>query len=68
MGTPAPIDVYVVNATGTSAGNGPGYATLPIDEALRLINDGLAVRGTLPPPNAEGSHGPAGQPNPVTPP
>jgi hypothetical protein len=58
MTEPAPITVYVVNATPTSAGNGPGSATLPAGEALQLINDGLAVRGSLPPPNHEGTHGP----------
>jgi hypothetical protein len=61
------MQVYVLNATSTSQGNGPGYADLPDDEALWLLNDGLAIRGNLPPPNHEGSHGPVGQPNPVTP-
>ena len=57
MTGPATIDVYVTNATPTSAGNGPGSATLPADEALWLIGEGLAVRGTSPPPNM-GTHGP----------
>lgn len=57
MTTPATIDIYVTNATSTSAGNGPSYATRPADEALWLIGEGLAVRGTSPPPNM-GTHGP----------
>ena len=68
MTTPATIDVYVVNGTSTSQGSGPGYATLPEAEALWLLGEGLAIRGTLPPPNAEGTDGPVGQPNPVSPP
>jgi hypothetical protein len=49
---------YLTNATSCSAGTGPGYATLPWDEAQWLIGEGLAVAGTSPPPNM----GTAGQP------
>jgi hypothetical protein len=45
------ITVYVLNATSTSQGNGPGVASLPDDEALWLLSEGLAVRGSQPPPN-----------------
>jgi len=59
---PETITCYVVNATSTSAGNGPGAADLPREEALWLIGEGLAVFGSSPPPNMlRGSH-------PVTPP
>jgi hypothetical protein len=42
------ITVHVLNGTPTSAGNGPGIATLPDDEALRLLHEGLATRGDQP--------------------
>ena len=57
--------VYVLNATSTSQGNGPGYADLPDDEARWLLGQSLAIRGSPPPPNM-GHDGPVGQPNPVT--
>jgi hypothetical protein len=60
------MQVYVLNGTGTSAGSGPGSADLPGDEALWLLGQGLAVRGSLPPPNM-GEDSPVGEPNPVTP-
>jgi hypothetical protein len=59
---PATITVFVTNATSTSAGNGPGYADLPSDEALWLLGEGLAVRGIHPPPNMLAG------PRPVNPP
>jgi hypothetical protein len=46
--SPAAITVYVLNGTSTSAGNGPGIATLPEDEAAWLIGEGLATRGDQP--------------------
>jgi hypothetical protein len=50
MSTPAgTITCYVLNGTSTSAGNGPGSAGLPAPEALWLIGQGLAVRGTAVP-------------------
>ena len=55
---PDSADVYVLNGQVTSAGSGPGYATLPWDEAKQLVDAGYAAPGTLPPPNAEGTHGP----------
>jgi hypothetical protein len=55
------ITVTVLNGTPTSAGNGPGSADLPDDEALALIGQGLAVRGGQFPPNLLAS------PVPVTP-
>jgi hypothetical protein len=58
MTEPETIGVYVLNGTATSAGNEPGSATLPAGEALWLIGEGLAVRGTSPPPNHEGTFGP----------
>jgi hypothetical protein len=54
--------VYVSNGTATSAGNGPGYATLPWDEANGLVDAGLAVWGDTPP------MGMGQGPRPVTPP
>lgn len=60
------MQVYVLNGTSTSAGNGPGHADLPDEEALWLLGQSLAIRGSLPPPNM-GFDGPVGQPNPVTP-
>ena len=41
--------VYIVNATPCSAGTGPGSATLPWDEAVALVDAGLACFGSLPP-------------------
>ena len=38
------MQVYVLNGTGTSAGNGPGHADLPDDEALWLLGQSLAIR------------------------
>ena len=63
MSTPAPetITCYVLNGTGTSAGNGPGVASLPADEALWLIGQGLAVRGTAAPIGMD-SFGPVSPP------
>jgi hypothetical protein len=64
MTNPAPqqdqtrTTVYVLNGTSTSAGNGPGYASLPVAEASWLIGQSLAVAGSDPPPNSEGTHGP----------
>jgi hypothetical protein len=55
---PDTADVYILNGTATSAGNGPGSATLRWDEAKALVDAGLACHGTLAPPNAEGSFGP----------
>ncbi len=46
---PETITVYVINGTSTSQGNGPGAKDLPADEALRLMHESLAVRGTRPP-------------------
>jgi hypothetical protein len=62
MTAPATARVYLVNATPCSAGTGPGYATLPWEEAAVLVAAGYAVRGGQPPPNSGGSDGP------VTPP
>jgi hypothetical protein len=47
------ITVCIVNGTATSAGNGPGVASLPDGEALALIGRGLALRGQYPPPNMQ---------------
>jgi hypothetical protein len=55
---PETIICYVTNGTTTSAGNGPGVAELPADEALGLIHEGLAIRGGQPPPNMGGTFGP----------
>jgi hypothetical protein len=55
---PDTADCFLTNATPCSAGTGPGYATLPWDEAKALVDAGLAVFGTSPPLGAEGSHGP----------
>ena len=41
MTEPDAADVYIVNATPCSAGTGPGYATLPWDEAKALVDQGL---------------------------
>jgi hypothetical protein len=59
---PATADVYVVNATSVSTGTGPGFTTLPWDEAKALVDAGYAVWGAQPPIGA--GHGP----RPVTPP
>jgi hypothetical protein len=50
--------VCVLNGTPTSAGNGPGVATLPWDEASRLVALGYACWGTTPPTGMGGSLGP----------
>ena len=46
---PETITVYVINGTSTSQGNGPGAKDLPADEALWLLHESLAVRGSSPP-------------------
>jgi hypothetical protein len=56
-GTQGTITVYILNGTATSAGNGPGYADLPAEEALWFTGQGLAVRGSSPPVGTD-SHGP----------
>jgi hypothetical protein len=53
--------IYVLNATSTSQGNGPGYADLPDDEAQFLLSQSLAIRGDQPPPNM-GHDGPVSPP------
>ncbi len=50
--------IYITNAQPCSAGTGPGYATVPWAEAKQLVDQGLAVFGTLPPMGTEGSYGP----------
>jgi hypothetical protein len=62
MTAPATARVYLVNATPCSAGTGPGYATLPWDEAKALVDASLAVWGSQPPPNSGGSDGPVSPP------
>ena len=48
---PDTADVYITNAISCSAGTGPGTATLPWDEAKHLVDTGMAVYGSNPPPN-----------------
>ncbi len=45
----ARITVYLVNATRTSAGSGPGPLELPAGEAAWLCRNKLAVYGSEPP-------------------
>jgi hypothetical protein len=55
-------EVYLTNGQTCSAGTGPGYATLPWDEAKGLVDAGYAVYGSQAPMNMlQGAH-------PVTPP
>jgi hypothetical protein len=52
--------IYLANATQCASGlTGPGYGTVPWDEAKVLVGQGLAIYGSLPPQNHEGTHGPA---------
>jgi hypothetical protein len=44
-------EIYLVNAQVCSAGTGPGYATVPWDEAQGLIAAGYAIAGSAPPIN-----------------
>jgi hypothetical protein len=46
---PAPVEIFLLNGTGTSGGNGPGVVSVPPDEAARLVSDCLAVYGSTPP-------------------
>jgi hypothetical protein len=49
---PDTAEVYLTNATSVSTGEtGPGYTSLPWPEAKALVDQGLAVYGTSPPPN-----------------
>jgi hypothetical protein len=52
---PALVTVYLLNGTGTSGGNGPGPVQVPEDEAAWLLNESLAVRGSIPPSGFLGS-------------
>jgi hypothetical protein len=45
----ARIPVYLVNATRTSAGPGPGPKSLPAGEAAWLVRQKLAIFGTAAP-------------------
>jgi hypothetical protein len=58
---PDTADVYITNATGTSAGNGPGQATLPWDEAKALVDASYAVYGSTAPLGLD-TFGPVGPP------
>jgi hypothetical protein len=50
MSTPdAPVTIFLLNGTATSGGNGPGVVSVPPDEAARLVSEGLAVVGSIPP-------------------
>ena len=59
---PDTADVYITNAQTCSAGTGPGFATLPWQEAKAFVDQGFAVFGQNPPMGMNYSHGP------VTPP
>jgi hypothetical protein len=50
----ARIPVYLVNATRTSAGPGPGPKTLPAGEAAWLCRNKLAIYGDRPPRGYDG--------------
>jgi hypothetical protein len=58
MSTPeAPlVQIYLLNGTGTSGGNGPGVVQVPEDEAASLIRECLAVRGSTPPSGYNGCY------------
>jgi hypothetical protein len=59
---PDTAEVYLTNGQTCSAGTGPGYATLPWDEAKGLVDAGYAAWGTEAPIGAEGTHGPVSPP------
>lgn len=44
-----PVPVFLVNATRTSGGAGPGVVRVPPAEAARLVSQKLAVHGDKPP-------------------
>jgi hypothetical protein len=51
MSTPDPglVQVFLLNGTGTSGGNGPGVVSVPPDEAAALVRERIAVYGSTPP-------------------
>jgi hypothetical protein len=57
MSTPdAPVTIFLLNGTSTSGGNGPGPVSVPPEEAARLLNESLAVRGDVAPRGYLGCH------------
>jgi hypothetical protein len=55
MTTPDLVEVYLPNGTPTSGGNGPGAVSVPEDEAARLVHEGLAIYGSIPPSGLYGN-------------